>query len=68
MIDNEYKAILVKFKRKLNQLIKAEYCEDKDKLIAEHKRLISKLKSKSGERRKEEAKIQAQELKEMTKS
>lgn len=64
-MDKEYKAVLVKFKRKLNQLLKAEYCEDKAKLIAEHKRLINKLKSKSGEERAEEAKIQSKELGEM---
>jgi len=47
---------------------KDQYCEGRDKLIAEHKRLINKLKSKSSERRAEEVKIQEKELKEMMKS
>jgi hypothetical protein len=52
----------------LSKSKKEEYCEDKNKLIGEHKRLISKLKSKSIKDRKKEAKIQSKELKEMTKS
>lgn len=52
----------------LSKSKKEEYCEDKNKLIGEHKRLISKLKSKSIKDRQKEAKIQSKELKEMTKS